>query len=378
MENIENFINKIEIKQVLNKYHNLKESTFSIANFNLFMLISDIYYRENLHSDILKAFLEVPEIRSNFIIILNKLNPTLNILEIDYINSVIIREEGKIDLWIKNVSSINKKSILIENKINNAVDMQRQIPRYVEHVEKNNYEIDAIVYFTIDGYKQPDKSDWTQEEKVKIENKMINMSAYNNSDLDFYTILNKCDTLISDIDILFTSRQYKQLLKLLSINAMNKPVNDDFYKIAIENNNFEDIKAIAHLYSELPKIRAQRVRNQFSKNHLPFEKVDIWKDTVVFFDNLKTDNYSNFAIDIKCEVNSYHVDFFDRNANDNDSKSIENFIANLKITKYFSVIENNRRIYKVFKFPQEENELYKFIDEVLNLLNQEIVRIKSL
>ena len=104
--------------------------------FNIFNIVSNLYYRENFHSDIIKYFLD-PNEKHNcgsaflnvFIQMLNeKINQKDKYIDATcYDNAVVVREEGRIDILIK--SEMSHKCIIIENKINNAGDMQRQIPR---------------------------------------------------------------------------------------------------------------------------------------------------------------------------------------------------------------------------------------------------------
>ena len=99
-----------------------------------------------------------------FIEMLNKKGK--NIDSNNYLDAAVTREEGKVDILIK--SDISKKAIIIENKINNAGDMQRQIPRYYDYVAQNTYIVDAIVYLPLDIHKKPNTDDWTQEDKDNV------------------------------------------------------------------------------------------------------------------------------------------------------------------------------------------------------------------
>ena len=108
-------------------------SLHSVHNrFNLFHVISNLYYRENFHSDII-AFILDPNANhgykhlmlNSFIALLNRIG--FNIDVANYYDAMVVREEARIDILIKSES--NKRAIIIENKINNAGDMPRQLPR---------------------------------------------------------------------------------------------------------------------------------------------------------------------------------------------------------------------------------------------------------
>lgn len=105
------------------------------VGFNVFTLSSDFYYRENFNSDITKAFLDPQEKHNEgykylhlFIELLNRVNAQIEIKKSDFENSLVEREKYNIDILITDVTS--KKAIIIENKINNAVDQYRQLPKY--------------------------------------------------------------------------------------------------------------------------------------------------------------------------------------------------------------------------------------------------------
>lgn len=75
---------------MLKKYREYNEKNNFVENypFNIFELISDIYYRENFHSDIIAKLFEHKIILKNF----------LNYIEVDsnkYINSQIRRKENR-------------------------------------------------------------------------------------------------------------------------------------------------------------------------------------------------------------------------------------------------------------------------------------------
>ena len=132
---------------MLKKYREYNEKNNFVENypFNIFELISDIYYRENFHSDIIAKLFEHKIILKNF----------LNYIEVDsnkYINSQIKREENKIDILIKTETNC----IIIENKLNWASDMREQLSRYYEICKNDKLEVDKIVYLSPNSSKQPE------------------------------------------------------------------------------------------------------------------------------------------------------------------------------------------------------------------------------
>lgn len=128
--------------------------------FNFFESISDLYYRENFHSDILEVILNpnTTEIGRKYFMqeFVNLLGLTQEQFDFNSDFEVIREKEKRIDLFVKNEKK--KQAIIIENKINYAPDMDNQLVRYMKHVHKDlgidNY---TVVYLTLidDKNKKP-------------------------------------------------------------------------------------------------------------------------------------------------------------------------------------------------------------------------------
>ena len=143
------------------------------SKFNFFESISDKWYRENFHSDILFTILnpETKEIGRKYFIqefveflgISDRFNcdEKFEVIKeyptglVDWIDDNC-QEKGKygyIDLLIKNKT----QAIIIENKINYAPDMKNQLVRYMKHVEEIGIKEYTVVYLTLinDKRKKP-------------------------------------------------------------------------------------------------------------------------------------------------------------------------------------------------------------------------------
>ena len=94
--------------------------------FNLFTISSYNSYLENFHSDVIAILLSPKERHLQkekfFKLFLSFLSSKYNAIidENNYQNYEVLREKGRIDIWIKD--KISKRCIIIENKINDAVD----------------------------------------------------------------------------------------------------------------------------------------------------------------------------------------------------------------------------------------------------------------
>lgn len=211
-----------------------------ISDFNVFMAISDIYYRENFHSDFMARLLNPSELHhekdlfiQEFIELVNAAFTKQGETNINPENynpqTRVLREKGKIDILILGT----KHLIIVENKINNAKDMERQLPRYVEYV-KDNYEdyiLDAIVYIPLDEHKTPDKSSWIKGDEEKIGRKLVIVPACSTTNdinlVDKWLMpsYDKC----KDANTKPILKQYIKLVKVLNRSLMDK---DDLNKLA--------------------------------------------------------------------------------------------------------------------------------------------------
>lgn len=206
--------------------------------FNPFALMSDMYYRENFHSDIIAAILD-PKGSHNekwlflrsFVDLLASLadeqcKPAIaeklrNLRVNDEI--VVSREDYRTDIAI--YSARDHWSILVENKINNAVDQDRQLIRYLNDWTKDKLDVKpvAIVYLTPTDWKaQPEMSNWTEKEKCDVKKLLISLSGYASSKKCLYDWLRKCELE----SVIFNNKallaQYASLIKQQAGVDMNE------------------------------------------------------------------------------------------------------------------------------------------------------------
>ncbi len=123
------------------------------AKFNIFETISDLYTREKFHSDILFTILDsnTPEIGTicnkeileEFVKMVDSsfefiVDDTVKVSK-EESNKVFngdYEKQGYIDLLITNA---HNQAIIIENKINDAPDMENQLVRYMEYVKTQKF-----------------------------------------------------------------------------------------------------------------------------------------------------------------------------------------------------------------------------------------------
>jgi hypothetical protein len=337
--------------------------------YNLFLLISDTYYKENFHSDIIRSLLDPQEKHNEgfkylklFLEFLIKKGAKINIK--DFQNSKIYREKGRIDILI--MDDFSKKSIIIENKINGFFDMPRQIPRYHNYLTDSNYEVVAVAYLLLSDEKKPNIDDWTKEEIDIILKKVISISAYKEISNDLFNgwIL-PCERMSQNADALFIIRQYRKLIEYLGGNNMNKPIMEKFYESIIVEDNFKTAISLKSMIEELSNYRIDRIVDTFIGNPKPFYQFRKISNTMARFEGLEIDN-SKYAIEIIAEIDNYKLQFWDtnyKNEGDNPAKyklqSIGLFDEFYKVEYWYE---------KLFTFPNEENKIYDFIRMILSKL----------
>jgi hypothetical protein len=232
---------------------------YNIVNdprFNVFSSISDIYHRENYHSDIIKLILDPSTEKIGnenniqlFIKFLEKVNSKLNIKIGE--NVTVERESGYIDILLYDE---NKNAIIIENKINFARDQDDQISRYYNYATtERGLNVNAIVYLTLTPEKVIDitHSIKNKKEREKIKKILVPVSAIsNNKEINFSTdFIDECIKYSkNDISRVYYS-EYKELIIHLGGNVMKKT---GLYRDAITDvyTDKEKLKAF-NLFGEL-------------------------------------------------------------------------------------------------------------------------------
>lgn len=231
--------------------------------FNIFTSISDTYYKENFHSDVLKLILDPgtdiigdPRFIREFLKILNTINSNVD-TAVSFSEQVKVeREEGRIDLLIQDKTY----AIIIENKINDAVDQPDQLARYFRYVSKDkNLQVLAIVYLPLTLEKKPplEYSKEYAECRDDIRKKLVCLPAINGMSKTDYAhgFLDRCAELSTDQTAKVYINQYSQLVKHLGGQAMmtetEKQIIREIYSSEESLNVVKDIVEIWPKRNEL-------------------------------------------------------------------------------------------------------------------------------
>ena len=326
--------------------------------FNIFELISDIYYRENFHSDIIAQLLRNEIILKNF----------LDFIGVDkskYENCEVEREESKIDILIKT----EKNCIIVENKLNWAVDMPEQLFRYYNECKNNKkLEVDKIVYLSPNFLKKP-----TEDSVKEIPKELIKtIIGYDGENNDFYTmVLQKSLEEMNNKEPKewrLLLEHYLKILRQTGETKMDKLTKEFYDKIVNDGKEYEKIELIATMYNDLTKTRINNLASTFSGEN--------YNNECFYRDFYSEKRGISYAIDIYANDYKYsYLQLFSREENEvdnspksrkkweQDNKDIENWLKEHKLFDGFYF--DDWRWTKDFKFPEDEKALYEFAKKSL-------------
>ena len=331
-------------------------------SFNLFSIVSDFYYRENFHSDVLRAMLDPKSKHEGgdkflqlFLDFLTRHGASIT--PDDYRDTSVVREEGRIDILIKD--AVSKKAVVIENKINGAKDMPKQLPRYLEIAKGRGYEVDAIVYLRLERKQHPDKTDWTANDKKEIESKLICLSAYDESNDDLLNgWLLQCENTSSDTNAKSIFKQYGELITKLGHKTMNKPIMQQFYALMKEGDNFKNAQSFRAMLDELVLFRVENIIDTFRADLAPYEAVANWKDRVAYFTGCHWEG-AHLSIYVNVNLESYQLCFFDRDDDIGEHGRARRALQEMGILADYT--PDGGSFAKTFTFPEQEDALFEYI-----------------
>lgn len=369
-----------QLAPLVKEYEEKKKKRMN-TGFNVFYLISDYYYRETFHGDILYALLspqekhgEGPLFVELFIDMINKEKQLVE--KKDYRTVTVEREYGtkdademgRIDLLI---IGENNHCIVIENKLNNAGDTCHQLPKYRNDLNKKGYDIDAFVYIPQNPYKWPDTSDWKEEEKEAIHNKLVVIPAYKEDKTNLIdNWLSPAENKTNNEDARFIIKHYKELLKNLTVDVMDTNMLEKYYNILLHDDNLKTAQSIRDMLTQsdgIPGYMANRIRNKYEQNCSPFDKVWVHSNNDAVFGEWVVINGIGLKIDIWCYDTGYEVRV---NARDIDKEEdFAQLVQSIGSLKGLKKKENLNWVVKHFDFFDEKG-LFDFLGQVLSELRQ--------
>ena len=371
-----------KIKELLNrlvpiiKESEEKQEKRMETGFNLFYLISDHYYRETFHSDIIAALLSPKEKHGGGNLYLNLFLDMIGVDKSNYQDAKVHKEYGtndgtlggRIDIFIEGG---NKHCVVVENKLNNAGDTYKQLPKYYHYLDNNKYNIDKFVYLPLNPYKTPDKSDWSDEERIFIDGKLKILPAFLEGEPNLIdNWLEIAEKKTENEDARFIIKQYVTVLRNLTNSIMNAKSLKSFYNEMIEGDNLKTALSVRDMLNDLPEYMAKRIVDEFSSNYEPFEKVFLFstssKKAAVLHEAKKND--ISFSVDIYCNELGYEIVFFNRQGNipEEDFANLKNSLKDA--LNGFEKRPNVNNQYELRLGFNEEDKVHSFIKELLNKL----------
>ena len=382
----------------------------STVNYSLFNAISDSYYRENYHSDILALYLKYPEVRKEFILWLNKElllegGKEININEYaenfdDYGEDFVDREKYRIDILLR--SSNEKKAIIIENKSNNADDQPKQLIRYYEALKKEGITVDAIFYLNKTSKHKPDldEDDIKKIEKLLVLGYLLeDESIPEKKDKSFTgNVIRKVIQNTNNIRLNALSQEIMDLFNLVINEDINMKALENFVKELSDNNNLrklqniikenkKNIKKLGNELSDNELIKKLQKINEaynylpkyFVKKYLKYldsketkHKVWVYNPTTLVID-IKSEKGINYAIDVHFPINNTSFGLQVRDKSEEERKKILNKLKEKAGDSFpFKDLEGNR--YKRYiKDTFDEIEIKKIFDAIIELANKHMV-----
>lgn len=289
------FLNHPEIWEIVRQNNKIKLHKNEVS-YNLFTISSYNSYLENFHSDIIASLLDPKGLHQQgntflylFIEFLNE-SYSFNISNGDFQNSIVSRETGRLDIWIRD--EVSKQSIIIENKINNAADMEEQIDRYFSYAQDaRKYEVKAVVYLSLDGSK---KAPATIE---KLDEYVRNIGAFTNLGNDLVNgWLQPCLKSHGNTDSLSVIHQYIKLIKHLANHKMDTNTIEKYYEFLNTHNGFEIANTVVEMNSKITSHRADKFEKGIS-NYAPFSKQCRYKNNYWLYEYYKVMSF-NLKLDV--------------------------------------------------------------------------------
>lgn len=352
-----------------------RKTEASDIGFNVFQLASDTYYRENFHSYILYNLIN-PEYHEEgnlflnlFIDCLNECGP-VEIDKKDFQKPVVDRESNRIDVSIRD--KVSGKSIIIENKINDAFDQPRQIPRYYKIETNAGFEVVGVVYLTLLEGKLVSTADWKKEEIKEISEKLIYLPAVSQEKSNLVSNwLAKCISASTHEDIPASLRQYQNLITYLSKYSMQTDLIEEFYQISLKQDKFETIQQTRDLLTGLCQHRAEKIITYFRDKTTMFNTLRAFPFNKVFRAKFWDSPIPELRwIDIECFEDTTEIIFAAKE--ECSEKNFQDFL--MVYTEGYELNENNAlSATLVFDYPSQEEELYSYLTGLfsnLETLNQ--------
>jgi hypothetical protein len=373
---VKSFLQSEEVINITRSFHSNMVRREVDVGFNVFALVSDVYHKENLHSDVLAAILDPEGLHKRGDLFLRlfleylREHHGLNISAASFQNSQVVRESGRMDLLI--FDDVSREAIIIENKINGAGDMERQVARYLKDVEDTRrYRCKGIVYLTLHQKGQPSYRGWSPSEIQRVTPLLVPVAAFDDSPQDLCSgWLARCvkEATATDDGVRHVLQQYHQIILKMGQDAMNQPLMETFLDMLRDPNCQRTVSSIATMWRDLPAYRSLRLFERFRGRHSPFFEISLYRPTLLMFEGIPLEKGARIKIhiDTSSDKQSLMV-FWD---NEDDSAALPRAIlSDLGMMDHFSE-HNVSSFAHAYAFPAGEDALGDDLERFLQQLRE--------
>jgi len=343
-------LNRIEIADIIEELgdNSLNKETYE---FNIFSISTSGNQLENFHSDIIGELLnpnglhqEGDKLLYLFFRYLAKSGAIINLDNFKNVN--VLREKGRIDIVM--IDKVSKDAIIIENKINNAPDMNDQIERYYTWCISNGYNVISIVYLTLTGEKLAPSL------ASNYDLKPINIAAFTNSNLDLVNgWIIPCIGACNTFDTASLIKQYSKLIINLAYDKMNNKLLDEFYSLSDDRKVIQKVEKLKELSNQIPRFRMDKFVLGI-KEFRPFTKSYRYKPFHMLYERF-IENDNSFKLDVWYEESgNAQIHFWSPGKEAIDA--LESLEKKLKQIGYLDKLEKSKEgwigYYKRFEFSE--------------------------
>jgi hypothetical protein len=337
-----------ELIKPIQKY-GIKEEFHSI-----FQMISPFFYRENYHSDILSYLLTYNGAKKALIDWINQYY-SKEIDYDDYIDGIILREDANVDILL--LSTDRTKSIIIENKSNNAVDQKSQVYNYYKIINKKHI-VQAIVYLNKNALKKPNLSsaEYNEIKEFLVCAQLVGKNSFGD-------VLENIFNNSGDIRLQGLAMEIKDFFNFLIYGGKNMEDTDLFVKELMQDDNLGKLKVSIEQYNKLPHYFGMKYKNYIETKTTKFD-LGFWKPTYYLCLNAKyPDRY--ISVDFEFSLNKVNLILHNRKGEQNQLEQFVGLIGNrLSLTK-------TKNIYKsVINNPFDDDEIKRQIDIIIDALEE--------
>lgn len=353
-------------------------------------MVSDIYHRENMHSDVLQVLLapnanhgEKDKYLKLFLeFISTKSSNKIDLKQWNCANTIVSREDGRRDITILGTN----QAVIIENKINDAGDTTNQIPTYYYQLKNKGIKVVAIVYLTLNQGKEPNRTTWeidNELDKLDIEDKLICIRAFDGTNNDLISgWLTPCIQATTNNNNLAVLNQYRAIVQKLTQNLIDMEYMDVFAKQLEFEDNFTTALAIKENIEKLPAYISLKFKNHFSseEKYSPFKGIRMVtiNEPYSYFEGFEVAGYC-FNTDVKFSFDTCIIDFSIRNGAIAWSKEIpEKVIQAIDMQSEFEWNNDGRFVHITRgSIIKSEKSAVVFVDKFLNQLRDKKKAIEA-